>query len=129
MSSKSSDNASTIYDTLTKQISLKEKKFAGLLDDIDSVDDNVKELWREIYDNANADRQAAYTLYQNLLPEVMASAEGHMIHGGTMSKYLERVNKANDQLLKLAEQIEKAKTKSEGIDQNDIFSQIEGGSH
>ena len=50
----------------------------------------------------------------------------HMNIGSIMSKYIERMSKSNDQILKLAELIAKEEEKSEAISSDDIFSQING---
>ncbi len=43
-----------------------------------------------------------------------------------MSKYLERMSKSNDQILRLAELIAKAEESASVIDPNDIFDKISG---
>ena len=50
----------------------------------------------------------------------------HMNIGSIMAKYIERMSKSNDQILKLAELIAKEEEKSEAISTDDIFSQING---
>ena len=79
------------------------KKFRDLLGRIETADDNIKALWTEIYDNANADRERASMLYTDLFMDVKGSAEKHGLYGTQMAKYLERMCKSNDQLLRLAE--------------------------
>jgi len=44
-----------------------------------------------------------------------------------MSKYLERMSKSNDQILKLAELIAKEQEMQENIPDDQIFDQILGG--
>jgi len=48
----------------------------------------------------------------------------HMNIGSIMSKYLERMSKSNDQILKLAELISKEEEKSAEVSADDIFNQI-----
>ena len=43
-----------------------------------------------------------------------------------MSKYLERMSKSNDQILKLAELIAKEEEKMDSVPSNEIFDQIVG---
>jgi hypothetical protein len=43
-----------------------------------------------------------------------------------MAKYIERMNKANDQLIKLAELISKEEEKASQIDPDNLFAQISG---
>ena len=49
----------------------------------------------------------------------------HATLGSTLTKYLERMNKANDQLLKLAEIMSKSESEYSKIDADDLFSQIQ----
>jgi hypothetical protein len=50
------------------------------------------------------------------------NAGNHTMFGQLMSKYLERMSKSNDQILRLAEII--SKEEQESIDPNAIFDQI-----
>jgi hypothetical protein len=47
--------------------------------------------------------------------------------GQVMSKYLERMSKSNDQILKLAELIANAEEKQETISEDEVFFKIQGG--
>ena len=100
------------------------KKFRDLLGRIETADDNIKALWTEIYDNANADRERASMLYTDLFMDVKGSAEKHGLYGTQMAKYLERMCKSNDQLLRLAEMIERVERQAGEVDVNDIFDKI-----
>lgn len=106
---------------------LKEKTtvFSDLIDKIEGVNNESKSLWKEIYENANEDRANAYILFVDLYKEVANSAAGHMNHGVTLTKYIEKMNKANDQLLKLAELIEDARAASEEIDSEELYNRID----
>ena len=59
----------------------------------------------------------AYTQMRSGLAE-------HVAIGSTLAKYLERMNKSNEQLLKLADIIAKAEVENNRIDPDDLFSQI-----
>ena len=48
----------------------------------------------------------------------------HMNIGAIISKYIERMSRSNDQILKLAELISKEEEKSENISDDDLFSKI-----
>jgi hypothetical protein len=87
--------------------------FVGLLDSIDTVDERLKLLWKQIYENALMDRRNAYVVWTDLFMAVHGNPEQHVIHGDHLSKYMERMEKANVQLLKLAELVYKAKDKQE----------------
>ena len=53
-------------------------------------------------------------------------AHNHQMLGPTATKYLERMCKSNEQILRLAELIDKAEQRSEKIDVDDVFSKISG---
>ena len=92
-----------------------------------SNDGKTKEqIWNEIYQNAFQDREKASMLVTNLWKEITADPEKHALYGTTMTKYLERMSKSNDQILRLAEIIDKAESKAEMINPDDIFSEIGG---
>ncbi len=103
------------------------KKFAELLNSIDKSSDKKKLLWKEIYENALSDRENAEELLAEARSEMTGGAYEHSTMGPTLSKYLERMHKSNEQILKLAELISKAEERSEKIDPDDLFSQINEG--
>ncbi len=100
--------------------------FAKLLDDIETIEDKKKSLWKEIYENAVTDRENAYIMFMKLYQTVSNDSAAHAIHGATIVKYLERMSRANDQLTKLAELLQAADTKNGKIDADDLFRKIEG---
>jgi len=103
------------------------KDFSELLEQIDSVSDKKKKLWREIYENAVTDRQNAYILFNTLVEIVENKSTEHAIHGKTIATYIERMSKANDQIIRLAELVSKSETKeSEDIDAEEMFKKIGG---
>lgn len=87
--------------------------FSELLDSLVGVDERVKLLWKQIYENALTDRRNAYMVWSDLYMAVHGNPEQHVIHGDHLSKYMERTTRCNDQLLKLAELVYKAKDKQE----------------
>jgi hypothetical protein len=103
----------------------KVKQFSDLLNSIESLEDKRKFLWKEIYENAVKDRECASFLFADLFKELSGSAQ-HAVAGSIASKYLERMSKSNDQILKLAELISKAEEDSSKIDPEDIYSTIMG---
>jgi len=103
------------------------KKFAELLSSIEKSDDKKKLLWQEIYENALSDREQAQLLLAEARSEMMGGAFEHSTMGPTLSKYLERMHKSNEQILKLADLIGKAEERSQKIDPDDLFSQITDG--
>jgi hypothetical protein len=100
------------------------KEFADIIDAIDTNDNKKKLLWKEIYENALIDRQNAYMLFTDVYVQMQGDKADHVTLGSILSKYLERMNKSNDQMLKLAELIAKEEEAAASIDPNDIFRQI-----
>jgi hypothetical protein len=114
-------------DKLLERIKEKQKKikdFAEILDSLETAEDKKKLLWREIYENAITDRENAYILFHEAYTNMMKSVSEHISVGPILNKYIERMNKSNDQLIKLAELISKAEEKAIKIDADDLFSQI-----
>lgn len=100
------------------------KDFNGLLSQIESINDKKRQLWKEIYENAITDRQNAYIMFTKLVLIVQDKSTEHAVHGRTISSYIERMSKANDQLIRLAELVAKAESVSEKIDPDDMFNKI-----
>ena len=115
----------TIERIKNKQVKI--EKFSDILDALESTEDKKKLLWKEIYENALTDRENAYALFTDLMKESQGNSANHAMFGQTMSKYLERMSKSNDQILRLAELIAKAEEKQETIDPDDIFRKIKDG--
>lgn len=102
----------------------KVKDFSELLDQIEGLSDKKKKLWKEIYENAVYDRQNAYALFVKLVKIVEDKSTEHAVHGKSLATYIEKMSKANDQLIRLAELISKAEKPSEEIDSEEIFKRI-----
>jgi len=112
-----------LQDTLESKV----RDFSGLLDQIDGVSDKKKKLWKEIYENAIVDRQNAYVLFTTLVTIVEDKSTEHAIHGKTLATYIERMSKANEQLIRLSELISKSESKQEeSIDPDEMFRKIGG---
>jgi len=112
-----------------KNITEVEKKiedFSELLDSLTSTEDKKKLLWKDAYQNALEDRESANILVTDLLMQIRGSLANHSTYGGIMSKYLERMAKSNDQILKLAELVAKEYEEQNTISPDDIFSEIGG---
>lgn len=106
-------------------IESKIKDFSDLLAQIDGVSDKKKKLWREIYENAVTDRQNSYVLFTMLLDIVGDKSTEHAVHGRTLSTYIERMSKANDQIIRLAELVAKSEKKDDAeIDPEEMFKRI-----
>lgn len=108
------------------EIGIEEKvrDFSELLDQIEGLSDKKKKLWKEIYENAVYDRQNAYTLFVKLVKIVDDKSTEHAVHGKSLSSYIEKMSKANDQLIRLAELIAKAEKANDEIDPDEMFKRI-----
>jgi len=114
---------------LQRKLSETEKKidsFSELLDQIESTEDKKKLLWKEIYSNAINDRESASMLFTSAFQQMQPSAVDHATLGTTLTKYLERMCKSNEQILRLAELITKAEERSARVNPEDIFAEIQG---
>jgi hypothetical protein len=100
------------------------KNFSDLLDSLSNTHDKKKLLWKESYQNALDDRENANILLVDLMKVSMNNSTNHLQFGTLMAKYLERMSKSNDQILKLAELIAKEEEKSETISDDAIFDKI-----
>ena len=98
--------------------------FAKILESIEVSEDKKKLLWKEIYQNAVVDRSNAGMLFTEVYKQMQSGIAEHVTAGPILSKYLERMCKSNEQLIKLAEMISKAEEKAAVINPDDIFSQI-----
>lgn len=101
------------------------KKFSDLLDSLQNTEDKKKLLWREAYQNALEDRESANILFTDLMMQSTNNSTNHLQFGTLMSKYLERMSKCNDQILRLAELISKEEEK-DLLSTDDIFDEIGG---
>ena len=102
------------------------KQFSDLLDSLSRSEDKKKLLWKDAYQNALEDRESANILVTDLLLQIQGNIANHQAYGSIMSKYLERMAKSNDQILKLAELVSKEQEKDQ-ISPDDIFNEIGGG--
>ena len=87
------------------------KEFGDLIDTIESADEKKKFLWKQIYNNAVSDRESVSVLYTNLFTSMISSNEDHNMTGPMLVKYLERMGKCTEQLIKLAEMIDSSESK------------------
>jgi len=113
------------YTDALDKISKKEKKiaeFSDLLRTLTDIDDKKRVLWIEIYENAIDDRENASILFTDTLMQVKGNAANHNILGPVIAKYLERMSRANDQILKLAEIVSREDSKP--VDPDAIFDRI-----
>ena len=100
--------------------------FSDLLDSLSKTEDKKKLLWKEAYQNALDDRENANILLVDLLKISIGNTANQIQFGPMMSKYLERMSKSNDQILKLAELIAKEQEEADTMSDDEIFSKING---
>ena len=100
------------------------KEFSDLLDSLENTEDKKKLLWRESYQNALEDRESAAILLNDLLVTIPGNPTSHSTHGTLATKYLERMSKCNDQIIKLAELIAKEQERENTVSTDDIFKSI-----
>ena len=119
-------------ETLSKKMDQNNKKeaqlknFSDILDSLSSTEDKKKMLWKEIYENSVEDREKAKMLFNDAYVSMVGGVNEHMNIGATMAKYLERMCRSNDQILKLVELISKEEEKLETVSNDDIFDKISG---
>jgi len=113
---KSLDSA----DRMKKKVS----EFAEMLDELSSTEEKKKLLWKQIYENALTDRENASMLFTDAWSRMSVGSSEHVALGSTLTKYLERMSKSNEQILRLAEIINKVQEQEAQIDSEDIFSKI-----
>ena len=104
---------------------LRLQEFKGMLDSMSTLEDKKKILWFHIYENALQDRRNAYALLFELIGGIKGNTAEHHLNGPVMAKYIERMSKANDQILKLAELIQKAQEESTAVSEDEIWAQLE----
>lgn len=121
-----SDNGeeSDIIEIESRAVEERIRDFSDLLKDIGNLSDKKRQLWREIYENAISDRQNAYVMFAKLVKIVQDKSTEHAVHGKNIATYIERMSRANDQLIKLAELIARADRSNDSIDPEEMFERI-----
>jgi hypothetical protein len=102
----------------------KVEQFSDILDSIENASEKKKMLWKEIYENAVVDRTNAHILFTDLYSNMGGSSADHATLGVTLTKYLERMSKSNEQLLALAKQIAESESSTVEISDEEIFERI-----
>ena len=109
-----------------KAASKKISEFEEILSNIDNLDQRKMFLWTEIYNNAKNDRVCASALFTQAFSQLGGAGAEHVTLRPTLVKYLERMTKANDQLLSLASLVTKEIEQQSTVSSDDIFEEIEG---
>jgi hypothetical protein len=112
-----------LTDEVKAQVKTGFEDFTSLLTAID-LDPRLASLWKLIYANAMTDRKNAFALFLDLYVITFSDAEKHFQHGQTLTKYMEAMSRANQQLLKLADLVDKARDKKEERDNSDLAAEF-----
>ena len=100
--------------------------FEDVVNSAKGLDEKKRLLWKQIYKNAVDDRASAGILFTNAFSSMGQTSTDHMAMGTTLVKYLEKMSKANQQLLDLSSIISRDDEQNSQVDPDDIFRQIEG---
>jgi methyl-accepting chemotaxis protein len=113
-----------------QDIPLSQRDFSDLLQSISSMDERKRKLWLLIYNNALSDRQRAIEQYQDLSTIAAGNSTEQSVHARSISSFIERMSKSNDQLLKLADLVEAAQRAADDgdgeVDGDELYDKIEG---
>lgn len=116
-------------EKLSKECESIVKEFEKLLERVGAKHTKKKMLWKHIFENATIDRRNAFIMFNNLYLEVHGNPDQHALHGQNLTKYLERMSKANEQIIKLSELIDAAITdedaEEEGMDENEMYEHLQ----
>lgn len=125
-SNSKKDQIEKIQEGLLNQKEQEKKlqQFADVLENMDNLDSKLKILWTEIYDNAVHDRNSAGFLFLNLFSTMGNGIESHATIGGIIVRYLERMSKSNDQLLKLADMIKEVEDMESQVDVDELYEKM-----
>lgn len=111
----------------SEKLKKKLEAFSDILDDLASTEEKKKLLWKEVYENALVDRENAGMLFTDAWSRMGTGSTEHVTLGSTLTKYLERMSKSNEQILRLVEIISKAEERESRVQPDDIFSSIGEG--
>ena len=92
---------------------------------------NLDSLIEESLDNIRQDRAVASTLLVDLVTHIKGNKHEHKETGQVAAKYLETLQRSNEQLVKIAQLVYKVQTRDmemDGFDEEDIFDQIKNSS-
>ena len=129
MAKKNAEEKDLIYKSpreLDGEHEEKIKEFTDLLGTLSTLDEKRKSLWKNIFENAVLDRRNAYIMFSDLYQKVHGKGEQHALHGSILAKYMERLNKSNEQLIKLAALVDHAITVEEegSFNENEIYERL-----
>lgn len=106
-------------------------QFNSLIRKAKSLDPKQKFLWQRVFKNALDDRRVASVLMMDLYINTVQAPDKHVMHGDLLSKYMERMEKANAQIIKLSEMVQKSidnapkEDSDDGLVGQDIYDVLE----
>lgn len=123
----------TIDELVNRQVGKHSRDFDVLMDELEGLDTKIKSLWKEIYQNAVTDRVLAHVNLLQVMNVCGSNHESHGIYGPIIAKYLERMEKATNQVIKLVELVEDYKRHAgantgEIMTEDQIYEKISGSS-
>ena len=89
---------------------------------------NTKYFIEKVVENVEEDRATAKTLLTNAMIYLNKNEENHKSVGPIIAKYLETLQRSNEQLVKIATLVQKKDRNDNSItdyDRDDIFEQIQ----
>lgn len=116
-----------IEELENKANKLKVDNFKEILAGLKDLDNKKRVLWEQIYENALQDRSHAYMMFTTLVQICNTNTTEHAVHGRSLSSYIEKMSKANDQIIRLASLIQKLEDDQEQIDPEKMFDAISNG--
>lgn len=119
----------SMMEVITKRFDDQKKKiedFTDLLQTLSTLEDKKKILWTQIYEHAIEDRTHAYMLFTSLYVNCQGDLTNHQVSGPVLAKYIERMSRSNDQIIKLAELIQAAASHidAEDLSEDEIYRRI-----
>lgn len=127
MSDEENELPAGIVELTERSVEARIRDFSEILKDIESLDDKIRQLWREIYENSISDRQNAYVMFAILAKICKDKSTEHAVHSKSICSMIERMQKANEQMIRLAELISRAKHGDGQINPDEMYNQIKGG--
>jgi hypothetical protein len=88
---------------------------------------NINKLTEEALNNIKSDRALTMTLLADLMTYIQTSNERHQTTGPVAAKYLETLQRSNEQLVKIVTMLQKKSPSTQGLtkqDKEEIFDLI-----
>ena len=94
---------------------------------MERIGTNFETLVKEAIDNIRSDREQTKDLLKDLVKYIAASEDRHRDVGVTAAKYVETLQRSNEQLVKLAGLKQKSEKNETGLsekERDDIFNKL-----